>query len=191
MVPMPEVTWPVFSLRSSWVFFIKSSGSGVVKIVVTWRLKCLEVMSFNSTETKRICNCLRWFWFLNVFVHNCVFRIPAQVYVEQVSEVFQVPAMRTWSLVLFSRLTDYISFLSRPSVSGPWLFVVGRRWGREKEPEHIAVMRFGLIWDLTLFSPPFPSGVWIIEAWWSMYLTASAVHKNWHSSGGIIIVSVE
>lgn len=35
MVPMPEVTWPVFSPRSSWVFFIKPSGNGGVKIVVT------------------------------------------------------------------------------------------------------------------------------------------------------------
>lgn len=57
---------------------------------------------------------------------NCMFRIQHKFDVEQVSEVFQVLAMRALSLVLFSRLTLSL-FLSHLSISCLWLFVVGRR----------------------------------------------------------------
>lgn len=67
-----------------------------------------------------------------MLVDNCKFRIQHKFDVEQVSEVFQVPAMRTLSLVLFSRPTvspfSPLYFLS--------LAVCGWKETREKELEH-------------------------------------------------------
>lgn len=133
--------------------------------IVTRGLKCLKGVSWARTETKTVTAGVDFdFWMC--LVHNCVSRIQYTFAVQQVSEGFQVPAMRTLS-VLSSRLPDCVAFLSRPSISCLWLFVVGRRWTREKEPEYIVVVRFRLICDLCMFCfPPFPySGVWINKVW--------------------------
>lgn len=62
-------------------------------------------------------------WFLNVLIHSDMVRFDA----EYGSEVFEVPdRCENFLVILSSRLTDSISFLSRPSISCLWLFVVGR-----------------------------------------------------------------